>query len=242
MISRRVVEANRPALFRLSSTCLTSLQNQSVNVSSKTRCSRGDQLKFTWIRFCRAPREDPKAMAEHNCPFFPSTKVLQTFDVDDHRTKWMRVEKRANLFAPQAIWRETLWIRPIVCKTFRSLTIFLMSYGTKGLENNCRCFTCECKKHHMLKNELQADRTACVVLLLLKKKTHWYQDKLSRESERGFPSLYGLYKCASTHAHMRAFTINRSKTCGFKWLPWQYPGQKILEICGSLILIFIGNM
>ena len=34
-ISRRVVEANRPALFRLSSTCLTSLQSQSVNVSSK---------------------------------------------------------------------------------------------------------------------------------------------------------------------------------------------------------------
>ena len=69
-ISRRVVEANRPALFRLSSTCLTSLQSQSVNVSSKTRCCCGDQLKFTWIRICRAPREDPKAMAEHNCPFF----------------------------------------------------------------------------------------------------------------------------------------------------------------------------
>ena len=69
-ISRRVVEANRPALFRLSSTCLTSLQSQSVNVSSKTRCCCGDQLKFTWIRFCRAPREEPKAMAEHNCPFF----------------------------------------------------------------------------------------------------------------------------------------------------------------------------
>ena len=28
------------------------------------------QLKFTWIRFCKAPREHPKAMAEHNCPFF----------------------------------------------------------------------------------------------------------------------------------------------------------------------------
>ena len=68
-ISRRVVEANRPALFRLFSTCLTSLQSQSVNVSSKIRCSCGDQLKFTWIRFCKAPREDPKAMAEHNCPF-----------------------------------------------------------------------------------------------------------------------------------------------------------------------------
>ena len=63
-------EANRPALFRLSSSCLTSLQSQSVNVSSKTRCSCGDQLKFTRIRFCRAPREDPKAMAEHICPFF----------------------------------------------------------------------------------------------------------------------------------------------------------------------------
>ena len=69
-ISRRVVEANRPALFRLSSTCLTSLQSQSVNVSSKTRCSCGDQLKVTWIRFCRAPREDPKAISEQNCPFF----------------------------------------------------------------------------------------------------------------------------------------------------------------------------
>ena len=69
-ISRRVVEANRPALFRLSSTCLTSLQSQSVNVSSKTRCCCPDQLKFTCIRFCRRPREDPKAMAEHNCPFF----------------------------------------------------------------------------------------------------------------------------------------------------------------------------
>ena len=41
-----------------------------MHVSSKTRCFCGDQLIFTWIRFCRAPREDPKAMAEHNCPFF----------------------------------------------------------------------------------------------------------------------------------------------------------------------------
>ena len=59
-ISRRVVEANRPALFRLSSTCLTSLQSQSVNGSSKTRCSCGDQLKFTWIRFCKAPKNTQK--------------------------------------------------------------------------------------------------------------------------------------------------------------------------------------
>ena len=64
------MEANRPAFVRLSSTCLTSLQSQSVNVSSNTRCSCGDQLELISIRFCRAPREDPKAMAEHSCPFF----------------------------------------------------------------------------------------------------------------------------------------------------------------------------
>ena len=43
---------------------------KSIRKCSKIRCSCGDQLKFTWIRLCRAPREDPKAMAEHNCPFF----------------------------------------------------------------------------------------------------------------------------------------------------------------------------
>ena len=46
-ISRRAVKANKPALFRLSSTFLTSLQSRSVNVSSKTRCSYGDQLKIS---------------------------------------------------------------------------------------------------------------------------------------------------------------------------------------------------
>ena len=99
---RRVVEANRPALFiRLSSSCLTSLQSQSVNVSSKTRCSCGDQLKFTWIRFCRAPREDPKATAEHIYPFFLPQSFSKLPTSTNTIQKWMWVEKGANLFAPQ---------------------------------------------------------------------------------------------------------------------------------------------
>ena len=66
-ISRRAVKANRPALFRLSSTYLTSLQSRSVNVSSKTRNSCGDQLKFACFG---APRDDLRVMAEHDCPIF----------------------------------------------------------------------------------------------------------------------------------------------------------------------------
>ena len=64
------MEANRPALFRLSSTCLTSLQSQSVNVSSKTRCFLRGPTQIYMNPFCKAAREDPKAMAEHNCPVF----------------------------------------------------------------------------------------------------------------------------------------------------------------------------
>ena len=41
LCSRRVVKANRPALFRLSTTYPTSLQSRSVNVYSKTRRSCG---------------------------------------------------------------------------------------------------------------------------------------------------------------------------------------------------------
>ena len=47
-----------------------SLQSRSVNVSSKTRRSCGYQVKVELIRFCRAPRDDPRAMAKHDCPIF----------------------------------------------------------------------------------------------------------------------------------------------------------------------------
>ena len=85
-ISRRVVEANGPALFRLSSTCLTSLQSQSVNASSKQAVLAGTNSHLHESVFVEHLGKTQKRR-QSIIAFFPSTKFLQTFDVDDHRTK-----------------------------------------------------------------------------------------------------------------------------------------------------------
>ena len=68
-------------------------------------------------------------MAEHYCPFF-LPQILRTSDADDHQTQLKRVEKRANLFAPQSIWHETLWIRP------RPIQILIDHWAQNQQENN----------------------------------------------------------------------------------------------------------